>query len=53
MNAQPKKGNIKITISIPETTNDLIRQHVKKQGDMSRIINNAVLKEYTQKPDPA
>jgi hypothetical protein len=51
VNAQPKKGNIKLTISIPETTNNLIRRHCKKQGDVSRIINEAVNAKYPDIPD--
>ena len=46
MNCKVKNGNIAITISIPQETNRLIRSHCMKQGDVSRIITEAVESKY-------
>jgi hypothetical protein len=40
--AKPKKGNIRITVSIPETLDVEIRKHYFKQGDYSNFVIDAL-----------
>ena len=51
--AKVKEGNVKLTISLPESTNVQIRPYCMKQGDLSRIVNeglNLWLQQKPQKP---
>jgi hypothetical protein len=47
-NAQPKEGNIVITISISKTANKAILRHFEKQGDKSRLIEEAIKQKYPE-----
>jgi hypothetical protein len=41
---------VRLTLEISQEADDLLRSHIRRKGDLSRIINNLILKEYKQLP---
>ena len=41
---------VRLTLEISQEADDLLRSHILRKGDLSRIINNLILKEYKQLP---
>lgn len=46
VSGQVKQGNIRIQLSVDQQTNDIIRIHSKKKGDVSKIVMDAIKEKY-------
>lgn len=44
--SQDKPKTVNLNIVLSEEANELLRQKVRKKGDISRIIESLILKEF-------
>jgi hypothetical protein len=52
MTGSTKDDYVNLTVRITKIADNLLREHIRHKGDLSRIINGLILKEYLKIEKP-